>query len=193
VTFLIGLVLLILVLAVVLPIVAIMRTNRISELERRVAELEWTLARLAQDKAAAVPKPQKVPAAGVEASAADTVVETHAATAAPPARQETTTTTGPTPDTAPATLEAPLPGVSELRPAAMRSEESLETLIGRKWVGWVAIVLIFGATLFFLKYAFENRWIGELGRVVLGIAAEWRWWRGDMSAIKNSGAICLRC
>ena len=170
-TFLIGLVLLILVLAVVLPIVAIVRTNRISELERRVAELEWTLARLAQDKAAAVPKPQKVPVAGVEASAADTVVETHAATAAPPARQETTPPTGPTPDTAPATLEAPLPGVSELRPAAMRSEESLETLIGRKWVGWVAIVLIFGATLFFLKYAFENRWIGELGRVVLGIAA----------------------
>jgi len=45
----------------------------------------------------------------------------------------------------------------------------LESLIGRRWVGWAAIALILFATAFFLKYAFENRWIGELGRVGLGI------------------------
>lgn len=35
----------------------------------------------------------------------------------------------------------------------------------------MAILLIFAATVFFLKYAFDNRWIGELGRVILGVAA----------------------
>ena len=49
--------------------------------------------------------------------------------------------------------------------------EHLEQVIGRKWLGWVAILLIFAATVYFLKYAFENRWIGELGRVILGVAA----------------------
>lgn len=45
----------------------------------------------------------------------------------------------------------------------------LESLIGRRGVGWVAVVLILFATAFFLKYAFDNRWIGELGRVSIGI------------------------
>ena len=45
----------------------------------------------------------------------------------------------------------------------------LESVIGRRWVGWAAVALILFATAFFLKYAFENRWIGELGRVGIGI------------------------
>jgi uncharacterized membrane protein len=45
----------------------------------------------------------------------------------------------------------------------------LESLIGRRGVGWVAVILILFATAFFLKYAFDNRWIGELGRVSIGI------------------------
>jgi uncharacterized membrane protein len=44
-------------------------------------------------------------------------------------------------------------------------------LIGRRWIGWIAVLLILFATAFFLKYAFDNRWIGEVGRVAIGIAA----------------------
>lgn len=47
--------------------------------------------------------------------------------------------------------------------------DQLESIIGRRWVGWAAITLILFATAFFLKYAFDNRWIGELGRVSTGI------------------------
>jgi uncharacterized membrane protein len=61
-------------------------------------------------------------------------------------------------------LPPPLPDVST-------PNEHLELIIGRKWLGWIAIVLILGATVYFLKYAFENRWIGELGRVTLGVVA----------------------
>src|SRR5262249_17506880 len=42
-----------------------------------------------------------------------------------------------------------------------------EWFIGRKALGWVAVVLIVFATAFFLRYAFENNWIGPIGRVAL--------------------------
>jgi uncharacterized membrane protein len=48
---------------------------------------------------------------------------------------------------------------------------SLEEWIGRRGLGWVAVVLLLLATAFFLKHAFENQWIGELGRVGIGIVA----------------------
>ena len=46
-----------------------------------------------------------------------------------------------------------------------------EQFIGRKALGWTAVVVLLFATAFFLRYAFENEWIGPLGRVALGIAA----------------------
>ena len=54
-------------------------------------------------------------------------------------------------------------------PAPSLSAHQIESIIGRRWVGWIAISLILFATAFFLKYAFDNRWIGELGRVAIGI------------------------
>ena len=45
----------------------------------------------------------------------------------------------------------------------------IESIIGRRWVGWAAIGLLLFATAFFLKYAFDNRWIGEVGRVAFGV------------------------
>ncbi len=57
------------------------------------------------------------------------------------------------------------------RPIQTIKAEQLESIIGRRWLGWAAIGLILFATAFFLKYAFDNRWIGELGRVAIGVAA----------------------
>lgn len=59
---------------------------------------------------------------------------------------------------------------STLPGRAMQADQ-LESVIGRRWVGWAAIILILFAASFFLKYAFDNRWIGELGRVAIGVAA----------------------
>jgi len=45
----------------------------------------------------------------------------------------------------------------------------LETLIGGRWLNYVAVIaLIFGAA-FFLKLAFENEWIGEKVRILIGV------------------------
>src|SRR5712692_7829821 len=79
----------------------------------------------------------------------------------------------PPPEAAPAPPPepAPPPAVSlEISPA-MAAPRQLETVIGQKWLGWIAVILIFFAAAFFLKYAFESRWIGETGRVALGIVA----------------------
>src|SRR5215216_206238 len=70
------------------------------------------------------------------------------------------------PEAPPSEPEPELPA-PPLRPSL--SVAHLESVIGRRWVGWAAVALILFATAFFLKYAFDNRWIGELGRVGIGI------------------------
>jgi uncharacterized membrane protein len=74
-------------------------------------------------------------------------------------------------------------------------------VIGRRWLGWAAVCVILFAAAFFLKYAFDNRWIGELGRVAIGVAVgvsmtvagfkyHQRGWR-IFSQILTSGGIVL--
>jgi len=67
-----------------------------------------------------------------------------------------------------------IPETPKLKPSKVAdrplSAIDLESMIGRRWIGWAAVVLILFATAFFLKYAFDNRWIGEVGRVAIGIA-----------------------
>jgi uncharacterized membrane protein len=75
------------------------------------------------------------------------------------------------PPTAPDRQQPPLmPGAATVRPIHTLNANQIESIIGRRLVGWAAVALILFATAFFLKYAFENRWIGELGRVAIGIA-----------------------
>jgi len=75
----------------------------------------------------------------------------------------------------PRTYESPAqpdpPPFSVTTPARTINVQELESIIGRRWLGWAAVALILFATAFFLKYAFDNRWIGELGRVAIGVAA----------------------
>jgi len=129
---------------IVLPIVAIVRTAGIRHLEARLAGVEAALLRMVTEKTAS---------------------ETRASPAPQPAPEPVAAAPPPTP--APVT-PAPEP-VTPVTPAPPAPDDHMETVIGQKWVGWVAVVLIFCAVAFFLKYAFENRWIGELGRVTLGM------------------------
>lgn len=67
--------------------------------------------------------------------------------------------------------QAAAPSHVQTVPARTIHADELESIIGRRWLGWAAVALIIFATAFFLKYAFDNRWIGELGRVTIGVAA----------------------
>jgi uncharacterized membrane protein len=77
----------------------------------------------------------------------------------------------PKPALPPNNVQAPSRPVPAPKPTFDFKVADLESMIGRRWIGWVAILLILFATGFFLKYAFENRWIGEVGRVAIGILA----------------------
>jgi len=139
----------ILVALIVLPAVAIIRTRRIVHLEQRIAGLEAAVRRLMREGAPPAPARDEAPAAPAEAEAAPPVPAPHA----PPER---VSAAGPPP----------------LSPEAHAPErQGLEEVIGRRWLSWVAVLLIFFATAFFLKHAFENRWIGEIGRVTMGVLA----------------------
>nr|HPM84499.1 DUF2339 domain-containing protein [Candidatus Anammoximicrobium sp.] len=66
---------------------------------------------------------------------------------------------------------AALPTPPAAGPLVPRPEINWELLIGRKGLGWVAVVLLLFGTAFFLRYAYENQWIGPIGRVAVGLLA----------------------
>ncbi|MFO0816667.1 MAG: DUF2339 domain-containing protein [Pirellulales bacterium] len=79
---------------------------------------------------------------------------------------------------------------------------SLEMLIGRQALGWVAVITLLFATGFFLKYAYENEWIGPIGRVSIGlmfglalVIAGWRkdrqGWRLFSRMLTSGGIVVL--
>jgi len=49
------------------------------------------------------------------------------------------------------------------------NDNRLENAIGTRWIGRIGILAILFGVVFFLKYSFDNKLIGEAGRVMLGI------------------------
>jgi uncharacterized membrane protein len=82
---------------------------------------------------------------------------------------ETVSPTGPPPPPPPP--PPVMPALPPGRPGQTIHAAQIESIIGRRLLGWAAVGLILFATAFFLKYAFDNRWIGEVGRVAIGVAA----------------------
>jgi uncharacterized membrane protein len=56
-------------------------------------------------------------------------------------------------------------------PSVAQRNASLESQLGSRVLSKVAIVLLLAGTAWFLKWAFDNRWIGPQGRVVVGLIA----------------------
>jgi hypothetical protein len=134
--------------AIVLPIIALIiaigSRKRFSRLQTRIEHLEAALA----------------------SHSIFPATEPKQAVTAEPAPQPV-----PTPEPPPTQAKVgPPPPIAPPAPSRTIRANELESIIGRRWVGWAAIALILFATAFFLKYAFDNRWIGELGRVTIGVA-----------------------
>ena len=62
----------------------------------------------------------------------------------------------------------PLPAAS---PAAIKSETDLESRIGSHWLNRIGITALLIGVSYFLKFAFDNNWIGPAGRVAIGLLA----------------------
>jgi uncharacterized membrane protein len=54
---------------------------------------------------------------------------------------------------------------------SMKEDGDLEKKIGQYWLNRIGIVAVLIGVSYFLKYAFENNWIGPGGRIVIGLLA----------------------
>ncbi|HXI13663.1 MAG TPA: DUF2339 domain-containing protein [Thermoanaerobaculia bacterium] len=75
------------------------------------------------------------------------------------------------PSETPPILSVPPQAVSQPAAAASSGAMSLETRIGAHWLNRVGIAAMIIGVAYFLKYAFDNEWIGPSARVAIGLAA----------------------
>ena len=118
-------------------------------LDERVLALEARVLELQREVAALRSAGEKAPSQSAPA-AEDTPGSAAARTVTPA-------------EAGPRVGDAPKP-----RPAAWRNVD-LEALIGGRWLNRVGILTLLLAAAFFLRYAFENEWIGLAGRVLIGL------------------------
>src|SRR3989449_4270785 len=76
-----------------------------------------------------------------------------------------------------AAIEARLDRLEGRRPTPKATQKpppipsrNLETLIGAHWLNRIGIAAVLVGAAYFLKYAFENNWVGPVARVSVGIA-----------------------
>jgi len=116
--------------------------EEVRRLRELVALMNDRLAALERTRGVALPSPEPTPA--------------------PP------TAAIPGQEAAPIPAEKALPG--EGKPARVRERE-WEQILGGSWLARIGVLaLIIGAG-FFLKFAFDQNWLGPTGRVILGIVA----------------------
>ena len=129
--------------ALVLSIVAFSRSRRIHELARRVTKLEARLR--ARPEQATTPTQTAVEA---ESQPSDLAAEESLVTLELESDQADPPTSS--------------------RDETSREPFGWETFIGQKAFGWMAVLLFVFTAAFFLRYAYQNDWIGPVGRVAIG-------------------------
>jgi uncharacterized membrane protein len=169
--------------------------GRVYDLEQRLSSLDGRFAALRAVGEGDVPRPRSP--AGLAAAELTRAFEQTPAAATPPGPQVTSAAPPPrspqtpvpaTNDITPATAEvtAPPSPVTPSRPPAPpsspeiaslpmfarppgASESDVESTIAGRWFNYVGILAISLAVAFFLEYAFDNNWIGPVGRVTIGL------------------------
>ena len=145
--------------------------GRIYELEQRLQSLDRRLAAsggvepktATAEPAAPLPKPQTAPASVLPPLPRPTATGLSQGASPPAARP-------PVQPPPPGPLSAPQQAAAQAYSHAHRGDQDVESTIGGRWFNYVGILAIALAVSFFLKYAFDNNWIGPAARVVSGVA-----------------------
>ncbi len=132
-------------------------TKQVAALTARVYQLEQLIAP-SESRAETIPQAQRPPA---------------------PAAASTTPQPSPTepsisprsPQPMPSEPKPPAQSQPNFRPALTKDDTGLEKKIGQFWLNRIGIVAVLVGVSYFLKYAFENNWIGPGGRIVIGLLA----------------------
>jgi uncharacterized membrane protein len=148
---------------------------KISRLEQRIAGIEKALAQLIKQVGTSAPVVASPPA--IPASAPSPPLS---ATPKPLSQSLPPSAPLPLSPQAAAVPRPPLTVPGAARPHipsrapehfAADSELDLESRVAGKWLNYVGIVALLFATAFFIKYAFDNNWVGARGRVAIGLIA----------------------
>jgi uncharacterized membrane protein len=183
----------------VLPVIAIIRTRHIREIRTRLARMEEAVRRTGPagtppDLAELRTRLERLEQRLAPEDRAETVPLPAEPVPAPPQPR-------PRP-AAPARAEEPAWALPVGPQLSALDAVTVEGWIGRHALGWVAVLLLLFATGFFLKYAFDNEWIGELGQVTIGVLAGvalcvtgWRYhvrgWRVFSQMLTAGGIVLL--
>lgn len=141
--------------------------GRLGALEQRLAQIEYTLAKAfsspAKQSEAPAASAQAAPTGASNAAAPPEIVAPMAITAS--TRPVTPALSSRQPATA-ASLPRVVPRATS---SPAEGNENMEALIAGQWMNYVGILALLFAVAFFLKYAFENNWVGPRGRVAIGL------------------------
>jgi uncharacterized membrane protein len=143
--------------------------QQVAALTRRVYLLEQKNPVAADTEAPGTPVPtaQQQPSKEVEAVAKQTIEPPPGTMLIPPPAKPSIAQ--PAAFSSPA-QPAPAFKTPSISPA-MRGTANMEEKIGQYWLNRVGIVAILIGVSYFLKYAFENNWIGPAGRIAIGLLA----------------------
>jgi uncharacterized membrane protein len=166
---------------VVVPILAIsafVRVRRLEERQRPGQQIEQQVAsltarlyaietrlshiasRITEAPAASAATPHAPPPATPQVELTAILPETSQATpppavALPPSQRLPTT--------------PPLPARVQVRAASQAGATDFESVIAGRWLNYAGVLAVLCAVAFFLKYAFDNNWVGPHGRIAIGL------------------------
>ena len=171
-------------LIVVFPVLAIAAFFRVRRLERNIGKDPELIRRVYALEQRIVALDQRPPAPPVPPAAVNTQPAPARETPATPPQQksaETVRKESPASKSPSAGAGAPLPAPlkpppqTALPPAQTeslsRSGLDLETMIAGRWLNRIGLLALLLAVSFFVKYAFENNWVGPRGRIAVGLLA----------------------
>ena len=154
----IYLIALLILLMVAGAICGLISLSRVGDLSRRLGELEIQMKVLRRHLRGEQESPPSRPA--------DQVAEEP-----PPAEK----ISGPVPETPVQGAPFPAPVLSPphtkakvVSPSPGPHSLSLEVKLGTRWLNWVGMVMMLVGVGFFLRYAYDNAWIGPTGRLAIG-------------------------
>ncbi len=154
----------------VIAVVAYVRSNRIVEILDRLDRLERRLDRSnARDPVVSQPVAVAAPVANEtvpNVPASEQVLPVAPVVTLEPWRPPAEP--APSPLRPPQTPSEPVPEPPLRLPQERPGAGGLERWIGNR-IGWLAVIVFVFAAAFFLKYAFDNNWINEWGRVCIGL------------------------
>jgi hypothetical protein len=146
--------------------------REIAELRARVSRLENTLASrgiLLKSEVGALSAAQDAAAEKIGTASLRPMGAAVVPTVTSPTEHETVAA-APAAGSAPA-REWPVPRFAAVEAEHAQDENSLESRIGSQWFNRIGILAILIGVAWFLKLAFDNHWIGPLGRVLIGLLA----------------------